>query len=74
MYQNQPLERKSSGKGLFFIFLIAGLYFLNLAFSFVPIPSSLTANKFYGQALNILAGVLILLGGFRFLFPKRVGY
>jgi len=65
---------RRSGVGVFFIFLIGGLYFLNLAFNFFPLPATILANKTYAQVSNFIAGVLILVGGFKFLLSRRSMY
>jgi len=70
MYQNQRIGRRANF-GLFFIFLIFGLYFLNLAIHFFTIPATLASNTIYNQVIYFIAGVLILVGGFKFLFPRR---
>lgn len=73
MYPNQ-MRGRGSGMGAFLIFLVVGLYFLNAALNFFPIPPTLLANKVYNQALNLIAGVLIIIGGFKFLFQRRMMY
>jgi hypothetical protein len=70
MYNNQGVRRRSNF-GLFFIFLIFGLYFFNLSMKFFPIPATLASNAMYNQIIYFIAGVLIIVGGFKFLFPKR---
>ena len=70
MYSGQ-MGGRSSGLGIFLVFLVVGLYFLNASLKFFPIPAVLVANVFYNQVLYFVAGVLILIGGFKFLFPKR---
>jgi hypothetical protein len=62
---------RSSGIGVFFIFLIVGLYFLNASLKFFTIPVALTSNAMYNQVLFFIAGVLILIGGFKFLLQRR---
>jgi len=54
------------GKGLlFFLYLIVAVYLGNMAFNFLPLSEAFTilVNKW---AL-VLAGVLILIAGFKFL-------
>ena len=70
MYQNQMPGRRS-GLGMFLLFLVVGVYFLNSSLNFFPIPAALASNAIYNQILFFIAGVLMLLGGFKFLFPKR---
>lgn len=74
MNGNQMGYRKSSGTGVFLIFLVVGAYFLNIAFNFIPIPAALSGNATYNQALNFIAGVFIIVGGFKFLFSRRGMY
>ncbi len=63
--------RRGSNLGVALLFFLVGAYFLNLSLSFFPIPATLIANKIYLQAINFVAAVFIILGGFRFLFPGR---
>lgn len=48
------------GTILFFVSLIAGLFFLNLGFNFIPLPDFLTSNMKWA---NIIGGVLLIIGG-----------
>jgi len=66
MFSN-PMMGGRSGTGMFFIFLLVGLYFLNASLKFFILPATLVANPFYNQVLFFIAGVLILIGGFKFL-------
>jgi hypothetical protein len=46
---------------LFFVNLIAGLYFLNLGFNFIALPESLASLS---KWMNVIGGILLILGGF----------
>ena len=46
---------------LFYVNLIAGLYFLNLGFNFFLIPESLASLS---KWMNVVGGILLILGGF----------
>lgn len=52
---------------LFIVSLIAGLYFLNLGFNFVTLPESFSSVS---KWMNIVGGILLIIGGF---FSMRVG-
>jgi threonine/homoserine/homoserine lactone efflux protein len=68
-YPNAP---RRGGSGLIFlVFLLVGLYFLNLAFHFITIPTALTNSPFYNNILNFITGALLIIGGFKFLFNRR---
>jgi cytochrome c biogenesis protein CcdA len=59
---------KSGGTIIFFVYLLFGVYFVNLALGFVALPEFLTnLNKW----ITLLGGALILLGGFNFLRARR---
>lgn len=52
---------KGASNMIFFIFLIAGLYFLNLFFNFITLPESFNEiNRF----MNLIGGIMIIIGGF----------
>jgi cytochrome c biogenesis protein CcdA len=55
------------------IYLIFGIYFVNLAFGFYEIPKAVLD---YSQVINLIAGILIILGGissFRIRKHKHLG-
>jgi hypothetical protein len=70
MYPNQ-MPRRNSGFGIFLVFLLAGLYFLNASLNFFTLPATLTSSVSYNKILFFIAGVLILIGGLKFLMTKR---
>ncbi|MEK6917940.1 MAG: hypothetical protein AABW51_03240 [Nanoarchaeota archaeon] len=62
------MVRSRSRNGLFILFLIFGLYFLNYGFSFIALPKGMdVVNKWIIAA----GGVLILLGGINYLRASR---
>lgn len=60
----------SLGTFFFAIYLIAGLYFLNLYFVIVPLPASFASSAIY-RIIPAIGGVLIILSGFNFLRRKN---
>ncbi len=52
----------SSGIVVFLVSLLIGLYFINLSFTFYVLPES----ELLGKWMNVLAGVLIILGGINY--------
>lgn len=50
------------------IYLLVGLYFLNIFFGFVGIPESF---KVYNSIISLIGGVLIILGGFNHMRASR---
>jgi len=53
---------------LLVLYLLVGLYLLNLAFGFTVMPETITK---YENIVNILAGILLVLGGFKYFFSAR---
>jgi len=53
---------------LFVIYLLVGLYFLNIFFGFVGIPESF---KTYNAIISLVGGILIILGGVNHLRVSR---
>jgi len=64
--------RGRGNSGLFFvIYLIFGVYFINYAFNFVPIPAFITSiNKW----IILVGGVLIIIGAINLLRLNRYRY
>jgi hypothetical protein len=61
-------QRGSNKTGIFLIFLIFGLYFLNYSLNFIALPSNFEqVNKI----LVLIGGGLLILGGFKFLSSRR---
>ena len=59
------------GKGIFLLYLIFGLYFVNFAFDFIPLPELiLDINKW----IIFIGGVLILVGGINHLRASKKSY
>ncbi len=54
-------------RGLFFIFLVIGLYLINMGFNFVKIPEQIV---FLNKWILLAAGVAIVFVGFSFLKEK----
>jgi len=53
---------------LFGVYLVVGLYFLNIFFGFVDIPESF---KTYNAIISLVGGILIILGGFNHMRASR---
>ena len=54
---------------ILFVYVIFGLYFINLSFNFINLPGFfLNFNKW----INLVAGILIIFGGFNFFKNKRL--
>ena len=49
---------------LFVIYLIVGLYIINMGFGFIPMPEKIL---FLDKWILLIAGVLVIFSGFRFL-------
>lgn len=74
MFQGNIPKKDPLKMPFFLIFLVFGLYFLNLVFNFVVLPEILMTNKMYNQAINFIAGALMIIGGIKFLFSKKISY
>ena len=53
---------------IFLIYLIFGLYFINTAFNFYPLPEIISQ---FDNWINLVGGVLIILGGINYLRLRR---
>ena len=53
---------------LLVLYLLVGLYLLNSAFSFVVIPEAISE---YENLIDIVAGILLILGGFKYFFSAK---
>jgi hypothetical protein len=61
-------QRGSNKGGIFAVFLIAGLYFLNLGTGFMKLPVSFDKIN---QIVFVVGGALLIIGGFKFLSSKK---
>ena len=52
----------------FVIYLLSGLYFINLGFNLITLPEF---DASVGMWINIVAGALLVFGGFHFLTKKK---
>ncbi|MEX0932700.1 MAG: hypothetical protein WDZ77_01205 [Candidatus Pacearchaeota archaeon] len=53
---------------IFLLYLVFGLYYINLVFEFYPVSKSILA---FSQVINLIAGILIIFGGINHL---RIGH
>ena len=58
------------GVAIFIIYLIVGLYLLNAPFDFVTIPKFIKGIESW---VLFVGGVLVIIGGLKFLLSKRQG-
>ena len=49
---------------IFLIYLVIGLYFINLSFNFYKIPEVISQ---FNEFINLIGGILIVLGGIGYL-------
>ena len=59
---------KKANSIILFIYVIFGLYFINLGFNLIKLPEFI-AN--FSKWINFVAGILIILGGINFFKNKR---
>lgn len=62
------MQRGSNKTGVFIIFLIVGLYFLNYSLGFVNLPESFDKIN---KIVFLIGGGLLIIGGFKFLTARR---
>jgi hypothetical protein len=58
------------GTGVFIVYLIFGLYFLNLGFNLVTISPSASISS----VISIICGILLVIGGIKFLRRNMHNY
>jgi hypothetical protein len=58
------------GTGAFIVYLIFGLYFLNLGFNLVTIPISASITS----VIAIISGILLIIGGIKFMRRNMYNY
>ena len=63
-----PGARRSSSGFFFIIYLIFGVYFINYAFKFVPIPAVVTSVD---KWIILVGGILIIIGAINLLRLNR---
>lgn len=61
-------QRGSNKTGVFVIFLIFGLYFLNYSLGFVNLPESFDKIN---KIVFLIGGGLLIIGGLKFLTARR---
>ena len=49
---------------IFLIYLVIGLYFINLVFNFYKIPEIISQ---FNELINLIGGILIIFGGINYL-------
>lgn len=69
--RNNPQDgvRRGSGIGVFLVYLIIGLYLINIPFQFLQIPKNI--SNFIDRWVILLGGVLTILGGINHMRARR---